>query len=184
MIFEIDFEHDEKWLDGPLPGGSDGWRGLEKIMPALVDRFCLSKDICLEFGVEYGYSTSVLAQLFRKVIGIDRFTGDEHSGIRSNYRTQTISNLSRWPNIDLYEMDYRLWMETDPRNYDLIHVDLSHDYETTYAAGIWAVNHSPVVIFHDTESFPEVKRAVRDISEKEGISAYNYPHCNGLGILA
>jgi hypothetical protein len=60
---------------------------------------------------------------------------------------------------------------------------MSHDYETTYTAGRWAVDHSPVVIFHDTESFPSVKEAVSAIAEETGRTFYNFREFNGLGIL-
>ena len=42
----------------------------------------------------------------------------------------------------------------DQTNHDLIHIDIFHDYANTYEAGRWAVDHSNVVLFHDTESFP------------------------------
>jgi hypothetical protein len=40
-----------------------------------------------------------------------------------------------------------------------------------------------VVIFHDTISFPAVKKACEDLAEKHNMEFYNYPLYNGLGIL-
>jgi hypothetical protein len=189
-IISIDFPKNDHWLDGnPLPRGSDGWVGLEKIMPALVERFCgENRSTALELGVEFGYSTSVLAQLFGFVMGVDTFCGDEHSGFKSDHHELTMNNLKPWRNISLAQRDYRYFIkETESwpegAHYSLIHVDMSHDYETTYTAGRWAVDHSPVVIFHDTESFPSVKEAVSAIAEETGRTFYNFREFNGLGIL-
>lgn len=185
-IIPIDFPKNENWLDGnPLPTGSDGWRGLEKIMPALVERFCKKREWALEFGVEYGYSTSILAQLFRDVEGVDWFKGDEHSNWREDYYVTAAANLANWKNVHLIRTNYQEWIAKSPKDlcFDLIHVDMSHDYYTTYTAGRWAVDHSPVVIFHDSESFPMVKQAVLVLSDETGRTFYNYRECNGLAIL-
>jgi hypothetical protein len=81
-------------------------------------------------------------------------------------------------------MDYKEWITKDTSQYDLIHVDIVHTFEDTLACGRWAADHAPVVLFHDTESFSEVKRAVAAIAEDTGKTFYNYPHCYGLGIVA
>ena len=188
-MIPIEFPKSDSWLDGPLPASPtrppSGWVGLERILPALVERFCTSRKSALELGVEYGYSTSILSQLFDHVTGVDTFTGDAHSGERPDYFAETIGYLSIRPNVDLVQSDYRDWIANDERTYDLIHVDMKHDYETTYTAGRWAADHAPVVLFHDTEAlWPEVKQAVCKIADETGRSFYNYEPCNGLGILA
>jgi hypothetical protein len=187
-IQPIDFEQSEDWLDGPLPVSPtvpSGWTGLEKIMPALITRFNVGRKSALEFGVEYGYSTAVLAQLFDEVTGVDHFIGDEHSTVRDSYYKQTKQNLAPWPNIRLVYTDYRAYIDVASGVHDLIHVDIVHTYEATYEAGRWAADHAPVVIFHDTEYiWPEVKQAILQIAEETGRAFYNYPHCFGLGILA
>ena len=68
--------------------------------------------------------------------------------------------------------------------YDLIHIDMIHNFDVTYDAGKWAVQHSDCVIFHDTVSFPnEVARACEQLAEEYNLYFYNYPKSNGLGIL-
>src|SRR5690348_5139509 len=99
MIYEIDFDKNDNWLDGPLPSSEprppSGWVGLERIMPSLVRMFCKKTERALEFGTEYGYSTAVLAQLFDHVTGVDWFKGDEHSGVREDYYEKSAANLAK-----------------------------------------------------------------------------------------
>jgi hypothetical protein len=188
VIYEIDFDKNDNWLDGPLPSSDprppSGWVGLERIMPSLVRMFCKKTDHALEFGVEYSYSTAVLAQLFKKVDGVDWFIGDEHSGQRENYYEKALANSSKWPNIELHQSSYQDWIIFDEGQYDLIHVDVVHTYEATYECGRWAADHAPVVIFHDTFFiWPQVPEAIERIAQETGRSFYNYRPCNGLGIL-
>lgn len=164
------------------------WNGVDRILYDIVNRFNVKQGIALEFGVEFGYSTSALANVFKQVIGIDTFTGDIHSSIRVDHFKETEQRLKVfWPNIVLFQMDFQTWIGFDDRQYDLIHVDIVHNFEETYDAGMWAVEHAPVVIFHDTEAFPKVKDAVMAIAEDKGRTFYNYGRCpesqHGLGIL-
>jgi len=189
-IHVIDFPKNDNWLDGPLPSSEprppSGWIGLERIMPELVRLFCKKREFALEFGVEYGYSTAVLAQLFHNVTGVDWFVGDEHSGQRENYYAKTVANLNRWSNIELIQSRYQEFIANldNQSSYDLIHVDVVHTYEATYECGRWAADHSPVVIFHDTQFiWKEPKEAILRIAEETGKEFYNYEPCNGLGIL-
>lgn len=189
QIHKIDFPQVDNWLDGPLPVSPtvpSGWTGLEKIMPALVRLFCRKTEWALEFGVEYGYSTSVLSQLFRDVKGVDWFKGDEHSMWRDDYYETAATNLANRPNVHLNRMSYQEWIAQahEGLRFDLVHVDVVHTYEATYTVGRWAADHAPVVIFHDTQYiWPEVKQAILKIAEETGKDFYNYEPCNGLGIL-
>ena len=187
-ISRIEFPKYEDWLDGPLPVSPtcpSGWTGLEKIMPSLVRLFCRGHASALEFGVEYGYSTSVLAQLFNHVNGVDWFKGDEHSGHRESYYETAKANLANRKNVTLNVSSYQEWIARgNHRYYDLVHVDVVHTYEATYTVGKFAASYSPVVIFHDTQYiWPEVKEAILRIAVETGKEFYNYEDCNGLGIL-
>lgn len=62
-------------------------------------------------------------------------------------------------------------------------VDIVHTYIDTFACGLWSANHSRCTIFHDTESFPAVMRAVKDISRETGKKLYNFRESHGLGII-
>lgn len=162
---------------------SQAWVGLEKIISDIIDFSKINTDSMLEFGVEYGYSTAVFANFFKNVIGVDIFTGDVHSGQHGDLYESTINNLKEFENIELIKSDYRDYIRDNNDLFDLIHVDIVHTYEDTYACGLWAAQHSTCTLFHDTESFPNVKKAVARIAMETNKKFYNYRKCNGLGIV-
>jgi hypothetical protein len=43
------------------------WKGIESILSDIIQRFELDTKRCLEFGVEFGYSTAALSSLFDEV---------------------------------------------------------------------------------------------------------------------
>lgn len=162
------------------------WKGLESILFDIIKEFKLDRKTAVEFGVEYGYSTAALANYFERVIGVDTFTGDVHSGKRSSFYEQTQDNLKEFKNIFLIKKDYKEFIESeDNKNakIDLSHIDIVHNYAETYECGLWAAKHSKVAIFHDTMTFSEVRRAVEDIAKEVGKTFYNYPNYCGLGII-
>ena len=183
---KVEWKVEEESWNYPLLEISSAWQGIERIMKPLIKEFNIKNNLGLEFGVEYGYSTAILSSLFNKVIGVDTFTGDAHSSFKDNHKKQTEENLKEYTNIELIESTWEQWAMSVPKNsrYDLIHIDIVHDYDSTFNAGEWAVEHSDVVIFHDTISFSDVNKAVSDLSEKYEYYYYNYPLYNGLGILS
>jgi predicted O-methyltransferase YrrM len=162
---------------------SSAWGDIPSIIFDIIDRFGIKTKKALEFGVEYGYSTTALSNYFDEVTGVDIFTGDIHAGITEDHYESTKSNLSSWSNIELIKSDYRDFIKENNERYDLIHIDIIHTYAETFECGEWSVQHSDVVIFHDTESFPDVKRVCEDLSEKYNLDFYNYTSSFGLGIL-
>lgn len=159
------------------------WKGLETIIEEILNQFQIDGNSCIEFGVEFGYSAVVFSNYFKKVTGIDTFVGDEHTYHKEDHYIETKNSLKNFNNIELFKIDYKDWIKRDTNFYDFAHVDIVHKYEETFECGLWAVQHSKCCIFHDTESFPEVKRAVIDIARKTGKKLYNYPHNFGLGII-
>jgi hypothetical protein len=159
------------------------WKGIESVLGDLIQRFGIGTERCLEFGVEHGYSTAALSCFFDTVIGVDTFLGDKHTRDTTDHFAATSERLSCFDNIRLVRSDYRDWTAHDDRSYDLIHIDIIHTYIDTFTCGLWSTQHAPCVLFHDTESFPAVKRAVLDISRKTGKQFYNFVESNGLGIL-
>ena len=162
---------------------SQAWIGLEKIILDIVEFSKIRQDSALEFGVEYGYSTAVLANYFETVTGVDIFTGDDHAGRHDDIYGLTKNNLKDFKNIELIKSDYKDYISSIDQHFDMIHVDIIHTYEDTYACGLWGAQHSNCTIFHDTQSFPEVKRAVAHIAKKTNKKFYNYRKCHGLGII-
>lgn len=159
------------------------WKGLEMIMADIIERFQIGRESCIEFGVEFGYSTVVLSNYFKSVTGIDIFTGDEYTDFKGDHFERTKAALKAFKNINLVRSDYKDWIKTDTKIYDFSHVDIVHNFEETFECGLWATKHSKCTIFHDTESFPEVRKAVYKIAEVTGKRVFNYPFHNGLGII-
>ena len=160
------------------------WKGIESILLDIIERFQIKTNRCLEFGVEFGYSTAALSSYFDSVVGVDTFMGDEHTGRLRDFYEETSRNLSSFDNIRLARSDYQEWIKADNDNlYDLIHVDIIHTYADTLACGLWSAKHAKCVIFHDTESFAAVKEAVKEISRRTGRTFHNFPEHYGLGII-
>lgn len=159
------------------------WKGIESVLGDLIQRFGIGSHRCLEFGVEYGYSTAALSCFFDTVTGVDIFVGDKHTIDKRDIFAETSARLSGFENIQLVRADYRDWTAKDESFYDLIHVDIVHTYTDTFACGLWSAQHAKCVLFHDTLSFSAVKRAVIDISRQTGKRFYDFKESNGLGIL-
>ena len=159
------------------------WKGLEMIVEDIIEQFGLDRKRCIEFGVEFGYSTVAFSNYFEEVLGIDTFEGDEHTVHKGGHYEETKQRLAPFENIVLKKSDYKDWIVKDNSRYNLAHVDIVHNYKETFECGLWAAQHSDCTIFHDTESFPEVRRAVIDIAKATGQKSYNYPEHYGLGIL-
>ena len=159
------------------------WKGHEQVILDIMKRFNIKNDKCLEFGVEFGYSAVVFSNYFKSVKGVDIFLGDIHTEHKGDHYEKTRSSLVKYENIELFKSDYKDWIAKDNDFYDLIHVDIIHTYEDTYKCGLWSARHSSCTIFHDTESFPEVKEAVLSIAKATGKTFYNYPEHYGLGII-
>lgn len=159
------------------------WQGLELITEDILDTFHIERNKCIEFGTEFCYSTVILSNFFKHVKGIDLFTGDRHVGFKSDHYESTKRSVSQYKNIELIKSDYRDYIKHDNDQYDLAHIDIIHTYKATYECGLWAAKHSKCAIFHDTISYPAVRKAVFNIAKHTGKKVYNYPFCNGLGII-
>lgn len=173
----------KKQLPAQLLKVNTAWTGLELIIEDILDRFDIKRERCIEFGVEFGYSSVVFSNYFKEVVGVDTFEGDEHTDHKGDHFEETKARLISYKNIQLHKSDYRDWIVKDNSQYDFSHVDIVHNYAETYECGLWAVNHSACAIFHDTESFPAVRKAVIDLAAATGKKVYNYPKSYGLGII-
>lgn len=178
--------YEPKVFDSPkvITDMPSAWTGLERILSDIINRFELDRNgVAIEFGVEYGFSTSAFAHYFNSVIGIDTFQGDIHTFDNYDHYEETKNRLKVYPNIKLFKTLYQDWITRDDNTYEIAHVDIVHTYEDTYDCGEWCVNHSKVTLFHDTESFHSVKAACNMLSEKYNLDFYNYEKSYGLGIL-
>ena len=77
------------------------WGDIPTIIKDIIVTFNVDPQIALEFGVEYGYSTSALSNYFTKVIGVDTFIGDIHSYIKRDHSKMTQHVLRDYSNIEL-----------------------------------------------------------------------------------
>ena len=162
---------------------TSAWRGIEQIIPSIMKDFNIQGNKALEFGVDYGYSTAVLANYFSAVTGVDIFTGGQH-GPRGDDLFETVLNtLKPYPNIALFKQDYKDYIQHDKECYDMIHIDIIHEFNPTYECAEWSLNHSNVVILHDTESFSEVKDACNKLEEESRCIFYNVSEYHGVGVL-
>jgi hypothetical protein len=159
------------------------WEGIQNILSDLVHRFHIKTDRCLEFGVEFGFSTVALSSYFDSVVGVDIFCGDKHTVNKKDIYNETLNRISPYSNIELIRSDYRDFIQGEHGLFGLIHVDIVHTFTDTFACGLWSAEHSQCAIFHDTESFPQVKQAVLEIARATGKRFYNFSESSGLGIL-
>lgn len=180
--------------------GTSAWTGLESILADLLDHFRVGRDCALEFGSEHGYSLVALSNFFDRVVGVDPFGQQTATEPIEPMQDRCIRNIQQFPNISLivapwqeYTAQFSLVrakaLEIDPAyeatmKLDLIHVDGEHGHWDTFNCGDWACLHSPVVLFHDSISFPDtVMPALKELAAKHNRGFYNYDQFHGLGIL-
>ena len=169
----------ERTVDVPT-----AWKEVAEVLEDILDHFHVLRGTAIEFGVDYGYSTACLANYFKKVIGVDHFQGDVHAGNRRlDLYDHVKDNLKDFENIDLIPMNFKAFIKECDAQVDFIHVDIVHNYDETFECGCWAVQHAPVVMFHDTIAFKDVMRAVKDVAGNFGAGFYQINEQHGIGIL-
>src|SRR5947207_1329909 len=80
---------------------NSAWGNIPTIVLDVIEMFDVQRGIALEFGVEYGYSTSALANYFDKVIGVDIFEGGSYRLTEESHIEKTMENLAEFSNIQL-----------------------------------------------------------------------------------
>src|SRR5215831_7038576 len=83
------------------------WRGLDLLISDIMSRFAVGTGSCIEFGVEFGYSTVAFSNYFDEVVGIDLFVGDINTLDRGDHFRTTQARLSAFPNIELHKTSYQ-----------------------------------------------------------------------------
>jgi predicted O-methyltransferase YrrM len=177
----------QKWEHGTLNIYS-AWEGLEMYMPSIIKEFNIKTNKVLEFGVHEGYSTYILSKLFDKVIAVDAFLTGYYDYLYTGHPQAEELYLKaketfRNTNVEVVRSLFEDYIDQNNDTYDLIHIDIVHLYEPTFKCAEWAINHSNVVILHDTVTFPDVDMACIDISNNYKVNYYNIPEHHGLGIL-
>ena len=169
-------------------GCPSAWAGIESILADLLDKFAVGRRSALEFGCEFGYSAIALSNFFNHVTTVDLFGQLAYDG--RPMRDVARENVDCYANITLCERSSHEFIAECERHptygtiaWDLIHIDANHTYEDVMREGTWAIEHSPVVILHDTESFECVKQAVWDLAERNNKQFHNFVEFHGLGII-
>ena len=175
----------QPWPHNTLNDISSAWKGLEDYIIPIIDKFNIKPDCCLEFGVDLGYSSYIFSQVFKKVIGVDKFEGDNHiNHPQVDEFYEQIKQVFNNTNVDVVRADFRDFIKDNNNQYDLIHIDIVHFYDETFECADWAVKHSNVVILHDTCSFPDIDKVCHDITLKHNnVKYYNISEHFGLGVL-
>ena len=174
----------EQWQFTKRDNVSTAWKGLEDYIFPIIKHFNINQNIALEFGVDHGYSTDILSKAFNKVVGVDSFVGDIHINHAQGEKFyNTVKSSFEGTNVEIVRASFEDFIKDNNNRYDLIHIDIVHEYEPTFNCTDWAIQHSDVVILHDTESFPEIKKVCQDISAKHGVGFYNITEHFGLGVL-
>ena len=146
---------------------ASAWRELQAPYSDVVRH--IDVGVVVEVGVHYGYSLFTFAADYpnASVFGIDDFSYDDSDKAREHLET----HLSTFPNVKVIEAtshDAReLWR--NPRNYldiDLLHIDGDHTYEgVKNDFELWesVVRPGGVILFHDIDSFDEVRKFFEEI---------------------
>jgi hypothetical protein len=132
----------------------------------------------VDIGVDYGFSTFHFARDFpyAEVVGVSDFAlhADSESWVRSH--------LHFFPNVKIICGKSSVVGRDFQQPVDLLHIDGDHSYEGVkgdLAAWLPRMRPGSCVIFHDTESFPGVRRAFDELpGRKKEIKQYY-----GLGCL-
>ena len=146
-------------------------------------------DTVVELGVDYGYSTFVMANALQgtsgKIYGIDSFCGDVHAGERDTYDgVMTAIKEHGLTNVQIIKGDFTEESKQWNKPIDILHIDGLHTYEAvSNDFECWSkyVTDDGIVLFHDTaiQQF-QIKDFFRQLS---GARRLFFLHSAGLGIF-
>lgn len=160
------------------------WKANKELAQWLVHTF--NPSIIVDLGVDYGYSSYVLAENpVGTVYAVDWFQGDQHAGYRDTYSyvTSAIAEFSL-TNIKVIKADFTHLAKTWAAPIDILHIDGEHTYEAVsrdYANWFDHVEDDGIILFHDTVTF---KDSVGVFFEELCIPKINFTEDNGLGIAS
>lgn len=95
---------------------NSAWKGIESILPELIERFDIGTKSCLEFGVEFGYSTAALSSFLILSSVSTRFTV---TGTQETPGTFITRRRADWPTsttFNWYEVTIGIGSSTTPIN--------------------------------------------------------------------
>ena len=153
------------------------WIGLEAMYRGLMGDIGPVRRI-VDLGVDYGFSTFHFARDFpeAEVLGIDLFTlhDDAEAWVRSH--------LHHFPNVRILKEPTTVVGLRFCEPVDLLHIDADHAFESVvrdFSAWLHVVRLGGCVLFHDIESFPQVRAffdglggVKREILEHHGLGCW------------
>lgn len=160
------------------------WTGHRGFAQWLVQK--IQPKITVELGVDYGYSTFVLAENNPgHVYGIDTFMGDAHAGQRDNQQFDTVESYrikNGFNNVtlikDTFDSANAKWTES----IDILHLDGLHTAQAvTHDLLNWSkfFHQKTVVLMHDVSSFDDIEQVFMKIPQPK----VRFLHSGGLGVL-
>lgn len=183
---EINMLKPKNTIDDLFNSIPSAWTGHREFAGWLVN--LIKPKIIVDLGVDYGYSTfSFAVPNIGTVYAIDLFEGDKHTGIRNTYEefTGNVKWLEEKHNISNIVVEKGLFNEIEKQwtqKIDILHIDGLHTYDAVkndFETWEKYLTKDSVVLFHDIESFPEVKKFWSELSGHK----YEFKHSAGLGVL-
>jgi predicted O-methyltransferase YrrM len=148
--------------DSELPG----W--LSDVEAAHLRAAAYGHDV-LEIGTWKGRSAVLMAQVARRVVCVDHFTGDKYTG-RGWFLPECIANLEKFNVRGKVVLMVGAYADVLPLlhigRFGMVYYDADHDYEPTRAALAQIVAqarpYTRIAVHDYSDAYPQVKRAVAD----------------------
>ena len=147
----------------------------------------IQPNLTVELGVDYGYSSFLLAlNTKNKVIGIDCFEAEKHA-IRESDDYQFVLDVKeklKLDNLEIIKGYFNDIAKTWNQKIDLLHIDGLHDYDNCKNdCDTWApfLQENGVIIFHDTISAPD---GVGLFFSQLEVPKVNFENSYGLGVAS
>lgn len=160
------------------------WTGHRNFAKWLVET--IQPKVTVDLGVDYGHSTFYLAEMgIGDVYGVDSFEGDNHAGIRDTLEyVTTTKEKYEFDNLTFIKGYFDQVARTWDKQIDILHIDGFHTYDAVkYDYETWKgfLKEDSVVMFHDTEAFPEVNKFFDELEMPYKIK---FSHSAGLGVAS
>lgn len=158
------------------------WSDIQAHLPSL---YAAARGVVVELGARSGVSTAAV------VAGVEAHGGRVYS-VDLDPGSARLFDHVQWrfvlgSSTDPHTVERLLRAEGDPAlGIDLLVVDTEHTYEqVTAELRLWApwVVAGGTIAFHDTESFPEVRRAVEDYCRAQGLTPEHHGGSNGMAFV-
>lgn len=140
-----------------------------------------ARGVVLELGSREGASTAALLDGVG-VRGGRVFSVDIDPAFADSWKGHPLWHFTACDSCDVK----RLRAEGLPEELDVLFIDSEHTYERAKRElETWAPRVKPggVIIMHDTESFPGVKKAAQEVIAAKGWRSEFRQNCNGLAII-